>query len=73
MPENHAAIWRDLSRLKAQADRKLLKFNSGNCLQGKEYPTSVHTEGQISRKQCFLAGLGTLVDNKLTMNWQLCT
>lgn len=26
-PENHAAIWRDLSRLKAQADRKLLKFN----------------------------------------------
>lgn len=29
-PERHAAIQRDLSRLKAWADRKFMKFSNGN-------------------------------------------
>lgn len=34
-PEHHPAIQRDLSRLKAWADRKLMKFSNGNCMWGE--------------------------------------
>lgn len=33
--EHHASIQRHLSKLKAWADRELMKFSNGNCMQGE--------------------------------------
>lgn len=66
-PERHSATQRDLSKLKAWADRKLMKFSNGNCMWGEQYPASVHTAG-LSGKQMISSrpgGSGGQVDHEL--------
>ncbi|KAK4826308.1 hypothetical protein QYF61_007155, partial [Mycteria americana] len=75
-PEGHAAIQRDLDRLETWTDRKLMKFNNGNCqvlhLRGVTLCISTHWRTTI-RKAVFSdrpggAG-GQPVDHKPATVW----